>query len=267
MESGLAAAHPEIRTYAGRSKDGLGPRLDVTPMGFHAFVRGLRGGTPGSSTPPTTATTASTSPTWATTCRARARPRRAGAARRRGPGRGRRRPGRRGEPGRRGQAAHLPAGPDRPATRATSVELNLRHRQRAGREGHADQPGQRGLQRRPRHPAGADQRHHQAEPRHRGEGHRHQRPVRRGGLLHRRAAGQLRRRQPERQPDRASASSSAPTTTTSATSALASTAAASPLGVSARNNKAEAAPGFPTPGGRLLRRRLRGSRDGPPVRR
>ncbi len=41
MESKLAAAHPEIRTYAGRGVDD--PRssiaLDVTPMGFHAFVR------------------------------------------------------------------------------------------------------------------------------------------------------------------------------------------------------------------------------------
>lgn len=41
MESGLAAAHPEIATYAGRGVDD--PRssisLDITPMGFHAFVR------------------------------------------------------------------------------------------------------------------------------------------------------------------------------------------------------------------------------------
>jgi Metallo-peptidase family M12B Reprolysin-like len=45
MESGLAAAHPEIKTYAGRSADGRATvRLDVTPMGFHAFVRGPRGG-------------------------------------------------------------------------------------------------------------------------------------------------------------------------------------------------------------------------------
>ena len=41
MESELAAAHPEIATWAGRGVDD--PRasvaLDITPMGFHAFVR------------------------------------------------------------------------------------------------------------------------------------------------------------------------------------------------------------------------------------
>ena len=41
MESELAAAHPEIATWAGRGIDD--PRasiaLDITPMGFHAFVR------------------------------------------------------------------------------------------------------------------------------------------------------------------------------------------------------------------------------------
>jgi len=45
MESGLAAKHPEITTYAGRSiADGsVSIRLDVTPMGFHASVRGADG--------------------------------------------------------------------------------------------------------------------------------------------------------------------------------------------------------------------------------
>ncbi|CAN5347513.1 hypothetical protein BH09ACT12_BH09ACT12_33830 [soil metagenome] len=43
MEPALAAAHPEIATYAGRTTSGSAPasiRLDVTPMGFHASVRG-----------------------------------------------------------------------------------------------------------------------------------------------------------------------------------------------------------------------------------
>ena len=45
MQSKLAAAHPEITTYAGRSLDHPGTTiaLDVTPMGFHASVRGPDG--------------------------------------------------------------------------------------------------------------------------------------------------------------------------------------------------------------------------------
>ena len=41
MEPGLAAAHPEISTYAGTAVgSGASIRLDITPMGFHAAVRG-----------------------------------------------------------------------------------------------------------------------------------------------------------------------------------------------------------------------------------
>ena len=43
MEAELAAAHPEIKTYAGNSvTDGYVAtiRLDVTPLGFHASVIG-----------------------------------------------------------------------------------------------------------------------------------------------------------------------------------------------------------------------------------
>ena len=39
MEPALQAANPEIRTYAGHGADGSSIRLDVTPLGFHAFVR------------------------------------------------------------------------------------------------------------------------------------------------------------------------------------------------------------------------------------
>ena len=45
MEPKLAAAHPEITTYSGRSLENPGTTiaLDVTPMGFHASVRGAQG--------------------------------------------------------------------------------------------------------------------------------------------------------------------------------------------------------------------------------
>jgi len=45
MEPKLAAAHPEIATYSGRSLENAGTTiaLDVTPMGMHAAVRGPQG--------------------------------------------------------------------------------------------------------------------------------------------------------------------------------------------------------------------------------
>ena len=45
MADGLAADHPEITTYAGRGVEDptASIRLDVTPMGFHASVRGPGG--------------------------------------------------------------------------------------------------------------------------------------------------------------------------------------------------------------------------------
>ena len=45
MEPGLAAAHPEIATYAGTGIDDRGAsiRLDLTPQGFHAAIRGPGG--------------------------------------------------------------------------------------------------------------------------------------------------------------------------------------------------------------------------------
>jgi hypothetical protein len=45
VEPGLAARHPEIRTYSGRSLDDptASIRADLTPLGFHASVRSQRG--------------------------------------------------------------------------------------------------------------------------------------------------------------------------------------------------------------------------------
>jgi hypothetical protein len=45
MEEGLAAAHPEIKTYSGKGIDDptASLRADMTPMGLHASVRSERG--------------------------------------------------------------------------------------------------------------------------------------------------------------------------------------------------------------------------------
>ena len=45
MEPGLAAAHPEIKTYSGRGLDTPAStiRFDLSPLGFHASVRGPQG--------------------------------------------------------------------------------------------------------------------------------------------------------------------------------------------------------------------------------
>ena len=45
MEPKLAAAHPEIATYSGRSLENPGTTiaLDITQMGLHAAVRGPQG--------------------------------------------------------------------------------------------------------------------------------------------------------------------------------------------------------------------------------
>ena len=128
-----------------------------------------------------------------------------------------------------------------------------------GREGHADQPGQPDLQRRPGDHPPAGRRTDKLNLDTDGQGDRGQRPVRRARVL--------RPGRPERSPTRhgqldfcdvrpwaatapCSASWWARPTTTSATSPSASTAAASRSSVSsARTTRAAAAPGCPDPKG------------------
>ena len=238
-------------------------RADTTPARLPR-LGALARAAPGTSTRTTTATTASTSATSRATStgrddavrRARARSARAirstaalSAGRRRRPG----------DP-----AAHLPARADhRPQLRDLLRRPGQRHRG----QGHADEPRQPDLRDRDRDPAGPDRRHRQAQPQHGRAGDRRERPVRRGGVLHggadracagatadrnRIVLGQIigagnydvghialgnagrRRRQPRRR----------------------------------RRQQQGAGLHRPAdPGRRLLRRRLRGARDGPPVRR
>ena len=217
MQAELAAAHPEIPTWSGRSLDHPGSTiaLDVTPMGFHAVgPRPRAARAPGTSTRPTTGAARPLHLSYsARACRDRSSVRRAGDA-----GRSRRhRPQRLGaaQPGsmvqQRVYRLALLSRPD--------VRRLLRHRQRARREGHADQPGQPGLQRRPGDQDGAGQRHRQAQPRHRRQGDRARRAVRRARLLHQRPrrprlrpgpARLLRRRHPRSATRPCSASWSAP---------------------------------------------------------
>ena len=245
MESGLAARHPEITTYAGRAVGDPTAtiRLDLTPMGFHAFVRGDGRRPPGTSTRPATATT----PLPLLPPRRPAGSDRGlvepeldeGTVKRLGTSLAE-------APGAEVRLRTYPAGAGhRPVLRRL-----LRHRQRARGEGHADQPRQPDLQRRPRDPDGPDQRHRQAQPRHRRGGDRAQRPVRRGRLLHAGPARPAARRRCSTATGSCSARSSAPATTTSGTSRSASTAAASPASASsAATARRTAAPACPTPVG------------------
>ena len=119
-------------------------------MGFHAFVRepGGRGDWYVDPAYNRRGTTAHLSYSLRRPAGSRAAPRRARSTAHRATRR-RAGAGRATEPARRSSSATLPPRADhRPVLRRL-----LRHRERAGREGHADQPGQPDLQRRPRHPS------------------------------------------------------------------------------------------------------------------
>ena len=138
--------NPDILTWSGRSLDNPGSTiaLDVTPMGFHASVRGA-GGQGAWLVDPAydrRGTTTHLSYYAAAVDKSDAQDFVERETRLRSATPWAARPPRRA---RRRHAAGLPAGTDqRPVVRRV-----LRHRERAGREGHADQPGQPDLQRRP----------------------------------------------------------------------------------------------------------------------
>ena len=154
MQAKLAAAHPEMQTWSGVSLDhrGTSIALDVTPMGFHASVRGPNGQGAWYVDPAYNKRGTAEHLVYygAQPSEDLEHPGRAGAARSRAGHRADsvRRTARAGR--RHGDAAGVPAG----AAERPDVRRLLRHRERPGREGHPDDPGQPGLQRRPGDPDG-----------------------------------------------------------------------------------------------------------------
>ena len=235
---------------------------DGAAVGFHASVRSRPTG-PGTSTRTTTATRAPTPATSAATCRAphgsfverealdAARPAPASAGRRRPPA-----------PTVQLRTYRLALLSD--PSYATYFGTDERHR----REGHADEPRQPDLRGRPRDPDGAGRRQRQAQLRHRGGGDRAERAVRHGSLLSPPAAARvLLRRTLIRNQIVLGQLIGARNYDIGHIALGVNGGGVAGLGVVGSSDKARGCTGLPTPGGRLLRDRLRRPRDGPPVRR
>ena len=198
MEPGLAAKHPEIKTYAGRGLDDPAAtvRADTTPLGFHASVRGPKGAwyidpyyhLDDSVYVSYYGRDLVADPDGAFVERdleGDTDPLNVGAF-------------------------AAPAGPEITlrtyrlalVTDPTLLDLLRRPRERDRRQGHADEPRRPGLRGRDGDPDGPDRRQRQAQPQHGGRHDRRQRPVRRGRVLHAGAGEHLRRRDADPQPGR-----------------------------------------------------------------
>ena len=162
MQSKLAAAHPEIVTFAGRGVDDSSSiALDLTPMGFHASVRAAGGQAAWYVDPAYNVRGTTTHLSYYGAALPPQDQRRA---------EGEVRSIRSTVDAK--LTSDLAAGSWSTPLLPTRLDLRpvvrrlFRHRQRAGREGHLDQPGQPGLQRRPGDQPPPGQRHRRPQPRH-----------------------------------------------------------------------------------------------------
>ena len=179
MEPGLAAAHPELKTYTARGLDdpSASARLDLTPVGFHASVRSASGAwyvDPRGGEHVAYRREATAAPPFH-------------------------------EPGGGLARALAPravaTGGDPVTLRVYRLALLSDPDLRGGDPGHDDggqgragQPAQPGLRAGPRGTPAAGRGQRPAQPRHGRGRDRDERPVRRGRLLHRAAAAGLRER-------------------------------------------------------------------------
>ena len=160
------------------------------------------------------------------------------------------------------RAAHVPARADH---RPVVLHLLRRPRERDRGQGRADEPCQPGLRGRDLDPARPDQRHRQDEPEHRRGSDSAERPLWRCRLLHSSAARLV--RQPRPHPDRARPDHRRLELRHRAPRPRQERRRRREPRCRRRQPEGAGLHRPAEPGGRLLRRRLRGARDGPPVRR